>query len=1083
MSVPPVRATLRRLVVVLAALVCGLAALPGLAVAQDYADTTHSEINYSPAASGSFIGSPSIVVLPNGDYLATQADFGPGSSNQTTQVFRSRNAGVAWEPVAGSPVDRMCWATVFEQGGTVYLMGAASCGYGDAVIAASTDNGETWTEAVPLLRGAYHTGDTPVLVQGGRIYKTYEQNLRPPNWSPFFRPLMISAPIGADLLDPASWTRTNNVERGSVLEGNPVVGPDGMIWNVMRWNDSRTQAWVTKLDPANPSVLVDAGPVNFPYGVAFSKFFLQWDASSERYLLVGNAETSSTGLITQRNYLNLYESTDLQNWRLVRNLVEDDVESNWATSVAQSAFSQPTAIISGDDLLVVSRTAYDGAANYHNANRFTFHRYDDFRAQLGADDELAYYSFDDPERPAADVSRAADTDADLSAEGMVVPGRVGQGIAISGPDTYLDLGNRIHPLLDGRGQVSVTMWVRPDPSPGQGMATLFGSRINGGAAGLDLLYDGRTVQLGGRSVGSDPYQSRTFPMAANGQWRHLAAVWDFAADDLRLFVDGRQVTGQGAVAFTSPTYEVGSPGQPDRAGVAPNGTAPYAGVIDELRIFGTGLTSDDARSMVRGIGPTLESLTVDGVPVPGFNPDVRNYDVTVAEPVAEARIVADAGRGSRVESGRRTIAVTDRPSERVEFLVRHGRETATYSLTVRYESPDTDLAGLALASGSRRSFAPGDTDLSVEVSEVPGVPLDLTITDAIAMRTADGATAEVIEQPDPADRDPVGVVRVTAEDGSTADHQIRVIVERQLVSASADPTEGDAPLEVTLRAEPTQWVEGAASYSWDFGDGTTGTGQEVSHTYTGAGSFVATVTLTDAAGSQDTAEVTIRARSAGGLIGNWPLDEGSGAAILDAGPYANNGTLEGGTREPGRDGSGGAVRFAGSGGIVLDDRLGVDANGATGITMSSWVRVDALPAPGQIGNWVFGSRISGGGAGFELYMIGDTFRVGARSQIADPYVRSDFRYSAVGEWHLITAVIDFATDQIGLYVDGMAQQSISAAGAFGADAYQYLTASQPDSIGRNPDGQYRMRGALDGVRVYDRALTAQEVTALATMGG
>lgn len=41
---------------------------------------------------------------------------------------------------------------------------------------------------------------------------------------------MISADVNADLTDTASWTRTNNVDKGSVLEGNPILGPDGKIW-------------------------------------------------------------------------------------------------------------------------------------------------------------------------------------------------------------------------------------------------------------------------------------------------------------------------------------------------------------------------------------------------------------------------------------------------------------------------------------------------------------------------------------------------------------------------------------------------------------------------------------------------------------------------------------------------------------------------------------------------------------------------------------------------------------------------------------------------------------------------------------
>ena len=39
----------------------------------------------------------------------------------------------------------------------------------------------------------------------------------------------------------------------------------------------------------------------------------------------------------------------------------------------------------GDDIIALSRTAFDGARNFHDANYFTFHRIADFR-QLTMED-------------------------------------------------------------------------------------------------------------------------------------------------------------------------------------------------------------------------------------------------------------------------------------------------------------------------------------------------------------------------------------------------------------------------------------------------------------------------------------------------------------------------------------------------------------------------------------------------------------------------------------------------------------------------------------------------------------------------
>jgi hypothetical protein len=53
------------------------------------------------------------------------------------------------------------------------------------------------------------------------------------------------------------------------------------------------------------------------------------------------------------------------------------------------------------------------------------------------------------------------------------------------------------------------------------------------------------------------------------------------------------------------------------------------------------------------------------------------------------------------------------------------------------------------------------------------------------------------------------------------------------------------------------------SYSWNFGDGTTGSGVNPSHTYDGSGSFVVTLTVTETGGGQDGASSTIACNQRG----------------------------------------------------------------------------------------------------------------------------------------------------------------------------------------------------------------------------
>ena len=72
-------------------------------------------------------------------------------------------------------------------------------------------------------------------------------------------------------------------------------------------------------------------------------------------------------------------------------------------------------------------------------------------------------------------------------------------------------------------------------------------------------------------------------------------------------------------------------------------------------------------------------------------------------------------------------------------------------------------------------------------------------------------------------------------------------------SFTATPSAGQPPLAVAFDASASSDAEGPiASYAWDFGDGTTASGATAEHTYTAAGSFTATLTVTDGAGQTAT---------------------------------------------------------------------------------------------------------------------------------------------------------------------------------------------------------------------------------------
>lgn len=81
-----------------------------------------------------------------------------------------------------------------------------------------------------------------------------------------------------------------------------------------------------------------------------------------------------------------------------------------------------------------------------------------------------------------------------------------------------------------------------------------------------------------------------------------------------------------------------------------------------------------------------------------------------------------------------------------------------------------------------------------------------------------------------------------------------------VASATANPTTGAAPLAVSLNGSASTDPDGSiVSYAWNFGDTTSGSGVTTSHTYTTAGTYTATLTVTDNGGKTASTSLTITA--------------------------------------------------------------------------------------------------------------------------------------------------------------------------------------------------------------------------------
>lgn len=356
-------------------------------------------IDYSPAETQRYIGSPSITVLPGGAYIASHDFFGPGSTLNRTAVFASEDKGLSWRKRA--EIEGQWWSTLFFHREALYLMGTSRQN-GYTVIRRSTDNGRTWTTpndadtGLLLADGAYHCAPVPTVVHDGRLWRGMEDAMGPDGWGSHFRAFMMSAPEDADLLKAENWTVSNRLGRdpewldghfGGWLEGNAVITPDGHVVDVLRVHNppegGKAAIIEISADGSSATFDPDTGFVDFPGGS--KKFTIRFDTQSQYYWSLTNIVPDRHRSDTPsrvRNTLALIRSADLRTWEIRSILLHHpDVEKH--------GFQYVDWLFEGDDLIAVCRTAYDdgfdGAHNQHDANFLTFIRVEQFRQREDLD--------------------------------------------------------------------------------------------------------------------------------------------------------------------------------------------------------------------------------------------------------------------------------------------------------------------------------------------------------------------------------------------------------------------------------------------------------------------------------------------------------------------------------------------------------------------------------------------------------------------------------------------------------------------------------------------------------------------------
>jgi chitodextrinase len=211
-----------------------------------------------------------------------------------------------------------------------------------------------------------------------------------------------------------------------------------------------------------------------------------------------------------------------------------------------------------------------------------------------------------------------------------------------------------------------------------------------------------------------------------------------------------------------------------------------------------------------------------------------------------------------------------------------------------------------------------------------------------------------------------------------------------------------------------------------------------------------------------------------GLIGYWRFDETSGTTALDSSTGGHPGTLSNGpTWTPGKVGN--AVLFdASDNGNDADDPrvvLGTGFDVVLPFTISAWVRPQSYADHRAI----FSKRDSYSSANMRFQWTLDSGS--GRVEVGRSGSTRTFNYGPpLNTWTHLAVVL--TSSSVDLYVNGQLEQSRTGI-TLGTDATANTVIGNTGESQPGGDGD-PFEGAIDELRVYNRALTTQEVTSLFT---
>ncbi|BDY05899.1 LamG-like jellyroll fold domain-containing protein [Ferrimonas sp. YFM] len=645
---------------------------------------------------------------------------------------------------------------------------------------------------------------------------------------------------------------------------------------------------------------------------------------------------------------------------------------------------------------------------------------------------------------------------------QVVTGRFGQGLSFDGVDDLVQVPHSSAFAFSSGDDFTLAFWAQGIGSQSGWSGVVTKSRDQEPWYGIWVASNRRWTSGGPQNISGSKISAG---------WHHLVLVQ--SGGSRYLYLDGalnaegsaQQADGGGDLIFGG------------TLGVSEH----FSGVLDEVRLYSRALdlgevTSlynlvpgaasvvalDDTASLGQGEGTSIDLLANDSATL-GL--DAGSVELMSAPAYGELQIDGVTGVASYQHDGSATTS--DSFSYRVADLQGNLSNTAQVQLTIVPYVPPTvtitspqegaQLTGNLVVQWQTSGDQSGFDHIHVQLDDNPYVPLhDTGVT---SYDFGPGTAGSHVMRVWLVDANHQALTNPEASDEVNVTWSEPSVVTPPVI----DPNGGDFTSEVTV----TLSADSGAAIHYTLDGSTPDAGSDLYQVPILVGQSLtlqAVAIVNGESSSVSSAQFNLDLPGDGlpsaGLVGYWPMDETSGSQLLDASGSGRVGDISGTTRVPGWAGNG--LYFDGVDDLVRvahDSQLAFGA--AASFSLSVWVNLD-----GDQGGWagmVTKSRDDSPWYGLWVASY-DRWIFGGPANIKGPVAQTG--------WQQLTLIQDGAAGSRSFYLNGTLVGTGAAQSADGTGDLLFGGAGGVAEF---------MRGTLDEVRLYNRALSADEIQALATL--